>query len=150
MTISSAEGSVSIFTSRNSTPRSFRKDFARRQSGHQLVVYMVTIPIEVSKSIGCRKMAGVAEDARDAARNIYKPGSAGFHGSASILARHLDSNDCALESDKGAVPIDIRITRGQAFFCASFGGLRAGKVNFRRALGGFRENGDAVDRKSTR
>src|SRR5258706_16209601 len=41
MTISSPEGSSSIFTSRKVTPRCFRNDFVRQQSGHQLVLYMV-------------------------------------------------------------------------------------------------------------
>src|SRR5258707_13192396 len=41
MTISSPDGSFSISTSRKSRPRSFKKDFARRQSGHQVVLYMV-------------------------------------------------------------------------------------------------------------
>src|SRR5258706_3134743 len=41
MTIASPDGSFSMSTSRKSTPRSFKKDFARRQSGHQVVLYMV-------------------------------------------------------------------------------------------------------------
>src|SRR5438093_1126690 len=41
-TMASPDGSSSISTSRKSTPRSRKKDFARRQSGHQVVLYMVT------------------------------------------------------------------------------------------------------------
>src|SRR6266566_3402356 len=48
MTIASPDGSFSISTSRKSTPRSFKKDFARRQSGHQLVLYMVMDSINCS------------------------------------------------------------------------------------------------------
>jgi hypothetical protein len=36
-----------MFTSLNSTPRSFKKDLARRQSGHQAVEYMVMGSIEI-------------------------------------------------------------------------------------------------------
>src|SRR6202158_6619109 len=48
MTIASPDGSFSISTSRKSTPRSFRKDFARWQSGHQVVLYMVMGSISCS------------------------------------------------------------------------------------------------------
>src|SRR5256886_15009836 len=51
MTIGSPDGSFSISTSRKSTPRSFKKDFARRQSGHQLVLYMVIGSISCSSSL---------------------------------------------------------------------------------------------------
>src|SRR5260370_17493618 len=50
MTISSPAGSSSIFTSRKATPRSFKKDLARQQSGHHLVLYMVIGSIVSSAS----------------------------------------------------------------------------------------------------
>src|SRR5713226_200156 len=61
MTISSPDGSSSIFTSRKLTPRSFKKDFARQQSGHHLVLYMVIGSI-VSQlhSIRCGQRSEVA------------------------------------------------------------------------------------------
>jgi hypothetical protein len=73
-----------------------------------------------------------------------RPGSASFNGSASIFARHLDSDDGALERYKSAVPVDIGITGGQALFRASFCSFRARQVNLRGSLGGLREHGDAV------
>src|SRR6266566_416470 len=68
MTISSPDGSSSIFTSRNATPRAFKKDFARQQSGHHLVLYIVTGSIfsfgpvlldagEYAKSVALREKA---------------------------------------------------------------------------------------------
>src|SRR5467141_1735930 len=51
MTISSPDGSSSMFTSRNATPRALKKDFARQQSGHQLVLYMVMGSIFYSASL---------------------------------------------------------------------------------------------------
>src|SRR6266566_6464032 len=63
MTISSPDGSSSIFTSRNATPRALRKDLARQQSGHQAVLYMVIDSIILPYPIGCkrtRKAAGSA------------------------------------------------------------------------------------------
>src|SRR6266849_98520 len=50
MTISSPDGSSSIFTSRKLTPRSFKKVLARQQSGHHLVLYMVIGSISYSVS----------------------------------------------------------------------------------------------------
>src|SRR5580658_7010188 len=73
-----------------------------------------------------------------------QPGSATFDRSAAIFARNLDSDDGALERYKGAVPIDIGISGGQALFRAGFCGFRARQVNLRGSLGGLREHGDAV------
>src|SRR5712692_7666129 len=63
MTISSPDESSSIFTSRKLTPRSFKKDLARRQSGHQLVLYIVMGSIFCSvllQSIRCGRRRQVA------------------------------------------------------------------------------------------
>src|SRR6266436_9964150 len=74
MTISSPVGSTSIFTSRKLMPRSFKKDLARQQSGHHLVLYMVIgsivssasphwmLAVEVGRSRVTRRAIGVLHE----------------------------------------------------------------------------------------
>src|SRR5580658_4522055 len=103
MTISSAAGSSSIFTSRNSTPRSFRNVFARRQSGHHGAPYIVRVSMGRSAYIRCWRAYGVANARTAFASGKGEPASAGFDRNAAILARDLDANEGALQRDGGAV-----------------------------------------------
>src|SRR6267378_4816760 len=69
MTISSPEGSSSIFTSRKVTPRCFRKYFVRQQSGHHFVLYMVMGSIflgflTIRCAQGSRVAASVSKETR--------------------------------------------------------------------------------------
>src|SRR6267378_6026900 len=57
--MASADGSSSILISTYVTPRCFRKYFARRQSGHQCVVYIVTGSIVGVSSRRARRAACV-------------------------------------------------------------------------------------------
>src|SRR5713226_4883877 len=115
ITISSADSSSSMFTSRNATPRSFKKDFARRQSGHHWVVYIVMDSIL---------------DAID--------------GRAAALPGDLDANEGALERNAGAVPIDVGIARRQTLLGARASSVRASEIDLVGELGGFRKHRDAV------
>src|SRR5882762_5862542 len=70
--------------------------------------------------------------------------SAGARGCAAIFSRHLDANQGALECDGCAVPIDVAISRSQAFLGTGQGGLRPSKINLRGELSCLRKNGNAV------
>src|SRR5258706_7261052 len=59
-TISSPDASSSIFTARKLMQRSFKKDLARQQSGHHLVLYMVIGSIVCSSSPDWMLAVGVS------------------------------------------------------------------------------------------
>src|SRR6266567_1271880 len=89
MTISSPEGSSSISTSRKLTPRSFKKDFARRQSGHQVVLYIVMGCIGLYHSI---RRGWQGEVARSRASDSGEDASCAGNESAALLGAHLDAD----------------------------------------------------------
>src|SRR5260370_30251307 len=142
MTISSPDGFSSIFTSRKLMPRSFKKDLARQQSGHHLVLYMVIGSIVCSASPHWMLAVEVRRKPCHAKSNRGASGSR--NKGAALLAGHLDANQRALQCNVGAVPIDIRIVRGQSLLGASQRVLGALQVNLFRALGRLRKNGDAI------
>src|SRR5438034_6262612 len=72
--------------------------------------------------------------------------SAGIGRHAAVLAGHLNANEGALQSHADAVPVDIGVSRREAFFCAGLRSFSAFEIDFGGQLGGFRQQ----DRKSTR
>src|SRR6266852_1526315 len=142
MTISSPFGSTSIFTSRKLIPRSFKKDLARQQSGHHLVLYMVIGSIV--SSVSSHWMLAVEVSRKQCHAKSNRSASRARNKGAALFGGHLDADQRALHRDVGAVPIDIWIVRGQALLGASqrvFGTLQ---VDFLRALGRLRKNREAV------
>src|SRR5216684_3229947 len=85
-----------------------------------------------------REVAGRVS--RAALRNVSQSRDKG----AAPLGRHLDADQRALQRNGGAVPVDIWIVRRQALLGASQRVFGALQVDLFRALGRFRENGDAV------
>src|ERR1700694_2238577 len=134
MTIASPDGSFSISTSRNSTPRSFKKDFARRQSGHQVVLYMVVGSILCSVSLDAGRTAKSHQPLCEQRQRIPQGTS---NQGAAPLGGDLDADQSALERDVCAVPINVGIVRGEALLGTSqriFGALQ---IDLFGALGGF-------------
>src|SRR6202521_3079979 len=141
MTISSPEGSSSISTSRNSTPRSFKKDFARRQAGHQVVLYMVIGSILCSVSLDAGRAAKSHQPLCEQRQRIPQGTS---NQGAAPLGGDLDADQSALQRDVCAVPIDVGIVRGQALLGTSqriFGALQ---IDLFGALGGFCKDRHAI------
>src|SRR6266853_3702035 len=142
MTIFSPDGSSSIFTSRKLMPRSFKKDLARQQSGHHLVLYMVIGSIVSSASP--HWMLAVEVSRKQCHAKSNRSASRARNKGAALLGGHLDADQRALQRDVGAVPINIWIVGGQSLLGASQSILRALQVDFFRAFGGLRKNRDAV------
>src|SRR5258708_37480910 len=123
-------------------PRSFKKDLARQQSGHHLVLYMVIGSIVCSASP--HWMLAVEVSRKPCHVRSNRGASGARNKGAALLGGHLDADQRALQRDVGAVPIDIRIVGGQSLLGTSQRILGALHVDFFRALGGFRKNCDAV------
>src|SRR5271154_763314 len=142
MTISSPDGSFSISTSRNSTPRSFKNVFARRQSGHHMVLYIVI------GSINCLRVLDVAGEVRSQSKYIPNANALrSLHdcrASPRCVLTDLEADESSLQRGAGASPIDLGITRGDACACALQRQSGALAVNFFGELRCFRQYSYAI------
>src|SRR5258706_16113858 len=112
ITIFSPDESSSIFTSRKLMPRSFKKDLARQQSGHHLVLYMVIGSIVSSASP--HWMLAVEVSRKQCHAKSNRRASRARNKGAALLWGHLDVDQRALQRGVWPVPIDILFVFGQS------------------------------------
>src|SRR5919108_1030678 len=76
--------------------------------------------------------------------NLESQQSVGIDRCAAVLAGNLNANEGTLESDAGAVPINVGVTSSKPFFGPGLCRFCALEIDFRGELGGFRKCGHAI------